>query len=85
MCAHLLRSSSEPRGPELQVGRVLVFEKTAVPATECPWTEGRDKWWVVLIPKSMAETPMICFQPCRGIAVLVARVLLNPNVQSPLL
>jgi acetyl-CoA synthetase len=38
-----------------QVQRVLCFEKTAVPATACPWTPGRDVWWADVIPTQPAE------------------------------
>lgn len=39
------------------MNRVLVFEKTAVPANKCPWTPGRDVWWADAIPPQSAECP----------------------------
>ena len=34
---------------------MLCFEKTAVPARECPWTPGRDLWWADVIPTQPGE------------------------------
>ena len=34
---------------------MLCFEKTAVPATDCPWTPGRDVWWSDVIPTQPVE------------------------------